>query len=71
MSGIMFYLVTYDFMHIGAFGVISMVEYGENKNLTVDDCKGLASRKPILATLMAIFMFSLAGIPPFAEFFGK
>ncbi len=71
MSGVMFYVVAYGFMNIGAFGVLSMVEYGENKNLTFDEYKGFASRKPLLAALMAIFMFSLSGIPPFAGFFGK
>jgi NADH-quinone oxidoreductase subunit N len=69
-SGIMFYLVTYTFMNIGAFGVLSLIENGE-KNLTYDDYKGLASKNPILAAMMAVFMFSLAGIPPFAGFFGK
>ncbi len=71
MSGVMFYVVAYGFMNIGAFGILSMVEYGENKNLTFDEYKGFASRKPFLAALMAIFMFSLSGIPPFAGFFGK
>lgn len=71
MSGVMFYIVAYGFMNIGAFGVLSMTEYGENKNLTFDEYKGLATRKPFVAALMAIFMFSLSGIPPFAGFFGK
>jgi len=71
MSGVMFYVVAYGFMNIGAFGVLSMVEYGVDKNLTFDEYKGLALRKPFLAAMMAIFMFSLAGIPPFAGFFGK
>ncbi len=71
MSGVMFYIVAYGFMNIGAFGVLSMTEYGENKNLTFDEFKGLATRKPFVAALMAIFMFSLSGIPPFAGFFGK
>ncbi len=51
--------------------VLSMIEYGEKRNLTFDEYKGFASRKPFLAALMAIFMFSLSGIPPFAGFFGK
>jgi NADH-quinone oxidoreductase subunit N len=71
MSGVMFYVVAYGFMNIGAFGVLSMTEYGENKNLTFDEYKGLATRKPVVAALMAIFMFALSGIPPFAGFFGK
>ena len=69
-TGIMFYLMSYTFMNIGAFGIISLVENGE-KNLTYDDYKGLGSRSPVLAGMMAVFMFSLAGIPPFAGFVGK
>ncbi len=69
-SGIMFYLATYMFMNIGAFGVLSLVETN-GKNLTYDDYRGLASKRPMLAAAMAVFMFSLAGIPPFAGFFGK
>jgi NADH-quinone oxidoreductase subunit N len=71
MSGIMFYLVAYGFMNIGAFGILSIVESKAGGNLTFDDYKGLASRRPLLALLMAVFMFSLSGIPPFAGFFGK
>ncbi len=71
ISGVMFYVVAYGFMNIGAFGVLSMAEYGEDKNLTFDEFKGFATRKPLLAAMMAIFMFSLSGIPPFAGFFGK
>ena len=68
--GILFYLVTYTFMNIGAFGLLSILEKNE-KNLTFSDYAGLASRRPMLAAAMAVFMFSLAGIPPFAGFFGK
>jgi len=70
-SGIIFYLVTYTFMNIGAFGVLSLLEKDEEKNLSFDDYAGLGFKKPFLAALMSIFMFSLAGIPPFAGFFGK
>ncbi len=71
MSGVIYYIVAYGFMNVGAFGILSMVEYGAGKNLSFDEFKGLAVRKPALAALMAIFMFSLSGIPPFAGFFGK
>jgi len=47
------------------------VEQQEDKRLTFDDYAGLSARQPALAALMSIFMFSLAGIPPFAGFFGK
>jgi len=70
-TGILFYLVTYTFMNIGAFGVLSLIEKEEERNLTFDDYAGLGSKKPLIAALMSIFIFSLAGIPPFAGFFGK
>ncbi|MBI3586044.1 MAG: NADH-quinone oxidoreductase subunit N [Ignavibacteriales bacterium] len=70
-TGILFYLSAYVFMNIGAFGIISWMEQQDDKKLTFDDYAGLSSQHPAVAALMAIFMFSLAGIPPFAGFFGK
>jgi NADH-quinone oxidoreductase subunit N len=70
-TGVLFYLSTYTFMNIGAFGVLSLLEREEEKNLNFDDYAGLGTRRPFLAALMAVFMISLAGIPPFAGFFGK
>lgn len=70
-AGIIFYLAAYTFMNLGAFGIIAIIE-GENEtNLSLESYSGLASRRPLLAALLALFMFSLAGIPPFAGFFGK
>ena len=70
-TGILFYLMAYAFMNIGAFGIVSWIEQQNDKKLTFDDYAGLSTKQPALAALMAIFMFSLAGIPPFAGFFGK
>ena len=70
-NGILFYLSAYTVMNVGAFGVLSVLESNDGQNLTFDDYAGLSSKRPVLAGLMAIFMFSLAGIPPFAGFFGK
>lgn len=70
-QGVLFYLVAYTLMNVGAFGVLSFLESAEGQNLTFDDYAGLSSRQPALALLMAVFMFSLSGIPPFAGFFGK
>lgn len=71
LQGVMFYLAVYTMMNLGAFGVISLMERDEEKNLTYDEYAGLSSQKPFLAMLMAVFMFSLAGIPPFGGFFAK
>ena len=70
-SGVVYYLLAYSFMNLGAFGVISYIESHEDKYLKLSDYKGLSNQKPILAALLAIFMFALSGIPPFAGFFGK
>jgi NADH-quinone oxidoreductase subunit N len=70
-SGIIFYLAAYTFMNLGAFGIIALIE-GENEiNLELNDYAGLSRTNPGLAALMALFMFALSGIPPFAGFFGK
>jgi len=70
-AGIIFYLAAYTFINLGAFGIISMIE-GENDSRTgIDSYAGLNDKSPILAGLMALFMFALAGIPPMAGFFGK
>jgi len=70
-NGILYYLLAYTVMNLGAFGTLSILETPEGGHLNFDDYAGLSTRKPILAGLMALFMFSLAGIPPFAGFFGK
>ena len=70
-NGVVFYLAAYTVMNIGAFGVLSVLESPDGQNLTFDDYAGLPARRPVLAGLMALFMFSLTGIPPFAGFFGK
>lgn len=71
VAGIIFYLTAYAFMNIGAFAIISIVE-GENDSRTdMNAFAGLNSKSPVLAALMALFMFALAGIPPLAGFFGK
>jgi NADH-quinone oxidoreductase subunit N len=67
----LYYLVVYTFMNLGAFGVVLAVQRREENDLTTRQIAGLASRQPVLAALMAIFMFALIGIPPLAGFFGK
>jgi len=69
--GILFYIAAYTVMNIGAFSIVSVMEREDDKGLTFDDYAGLSSKQPYFAALMALFMFSLAGIPPFAGFFGK
>ncbi len=70
-TGVLYYMLAYTFMQIGAFGVVSVLENKEGKYLQISDYEGLAQKYPVIAALMALFMFSLAGLPPFAGFFGK
>ncbi|MDP8206960.1 MAG: NADH-quinone oxidoreductase subunit N [Candidatus Electryonea clarkiae] len=72
-SAILFYLVVYAIMNIGAFLVAIAVNRDESdeKGYSYEDYRGLGFRKPILAFAMMIFMLSLTGIPPTAGFFGK
>lgn len=70
-TGILFYLAAYTMTNLGAFGIISWVEQADDTKLTFDDYAGLSAQRPAVAALLSLFMFSLAGIPPFAGFFGK
>jgi NADH-quinone oxidoreductase subunit N len=58
-------------MQLGAFVVLAMIERDVERSVELEDCAGLSSSHPVLTALMALFMFSLAGIPPMAGFFGK
>ncbi|MDX2127822.1 MAG: NADH-quinone oxidoreductase subunit N [Chloroherpetonaceae bacterium] len=69
-SGILFYLFIYTLMNIGAFGVVGVLE-SLGKEPTKDGFIGLSKEHPIFAAVMAVFMLSLAGIPPLAGFVGK
>jgi len=69
-SATLFYAVVYAITLVGAFGVVAVV-HSESGGDDLENFSGLAARAPLLAGCMAIFMFSLAGIPPLAGFFGK
>lgn len=70
-ASVIFYLCSYALMTMGAFAVISVIEKNENDSVQVDDLAGLAKNQPLLAFSLAIFLLSLAGIPPAIGFFGK
>ena len=69
--GMTFYITAYLFMQTGSFIIVSIFERNKNKNLEFSDYAGLYKKHPLMSALMAIFMFSLAGLPPMAGFFGK
>src|SRR2546430_529588 len=69
-SAALFYASVYAVTLVGAFGVVAMVRH-ETGGDDFSNFRGLAFRSPFMAGCMAIFMLSLAGIPPLAGFFGK
>jgi len=70
-EAIFFYLTAYALMTLGAFGVIVMLSTPERPVETVEDLAGLSQTHPASALAMAVCLFSLAGIPGLAGFFGK
>ncbi len=70
-AGILFYILAYTFMNLGAFGVLILLARRGDELNNIEDLQGLAQSQPWAAALMALFMFSLAGVPPAAGFFGK
>ena len=70
LGAILFYLIVYFFMNLGAFYVVVLIA-NEAGSEMIDGYRGLATRAPFVAAAMAIFLFSLTGIFPFAGFFGK
>ena len=70
-SALMFYLVVYVFMNLGAFGVIVVLANRGQDADRIDDFAGLAESRPGLAALMTLFMIALAGIPGTGGFMAK
>ena len=70
VASMMFYVVAYVAMNLGAFLVVIVLEeqFGVE---TVDDCRGMGWRSPMLCGLMAVFLISLTGLPPTGGFWGK
>jgi len=70
-SSSMFYIVAYVFTTLGTFGIVMLLSRQGFESEQIDDLKGLGKRSPWYAAVMAIFMFSLAGIPPTVGFYAK
>ncbi len=71
ISGAMFYLVAYAAMILGAFAVVVVVSRTGEQRTSLGSYRGLARRSPVLGALLALFLLSLAGIPPTAGFIAK
>jgi NADH-quinone oxidoreductase subunit N len=68
---LLFYLLTYSFMTLGAFAVLTSLSDKDEVRDSYSDFAGLGFRRPFLALAMSLFMLSLAGFPPLAGFTGK
>ncbi|MCF6183118.1 MAG: NADH-quinone oxidoreductase subunit N [Bacteroidales bacterium] len=69
-SSVIYFLAIYIFSNIGAFGVVQAVSLASGKE-NISDYNGLYRTNPKISLILMISLFSLAGIPPIAGFFGK
>lgn len=70
MTSVIYYILVYIFSNLGAFGVVTAISNFSGKE-NIDDYNGLYQTNPKLSLIMTLALFSLAGIPPVAGFFGK
>ena len=70
MTAVVYFMLIYVFTNLAAFGVISVIAH-ETGNETIPSYNGLYRTNPLLSLTMMLALFSLAGIPPVAGFFGK
>ena len=70
MTSVVYFILIYVFSNLAAFGVAAAISSQTNKE-NIDDYKGLYQTNPFLSWVLALALFSLAGIPPTAGFFGK
>ncbi|MEW6056568.1 MAG: NADH-quinone oxidoreductase subunit N [Bdellovibrionota bacterium] len=70
-TSVVVYLIAYVVMNLGAFAIVSLLGERGDRNTDVQDYAGLGFKNPALGFAMAVFMFSMAGIPPTLGFAGK
>jgi NADH-quinone oxidoreductase subunit N len=71
ISGSLFYLLAYAFMIVGSFGVVTLVARRGDEGHTLDDYRGLSTRRPGLALLFTVFLLAQAGVPLTSGFLAK
>jgi NADH-quinone oxidoreductase subunit N len=71
IGALLFYLLVYAIATIGTFAALDYLGRKETQLDTIDELAGLGRTRPAIAALLGVFMFSLAGIPPLAGFWGK
>jgi NADH-quinone oxidoreductase subunit N len=70
-AAVLFYLLTYALVKVGAFTIVSQFGGLGEKHLQLDDFAGLAERQPVVAAVLSLFLLSLLGLPVTAGFLGK
>lgn len=70
-AAILFYLVVYALMDLGAFGAVALLSPGLSDRDAIEEYRGTGFSQPWLGALLTVCLFSLAGLPPFAGFIGK
>ena len=70
MASVIYYVLVYIFSNLAVFGVVAAISNARGKE-NIDEYNGLYQSNPGLSLIMLLGLFSLAGIPPFAGFFGK
>ena len=71
IQAVLFYLIVYSTMTLGVFGTILLLRKNGKPIETINDFDGLGSTSPLLALVLAVFLFSLTGLPPTGGFWGK
>lgn len=70
-AAVLFYLLGYALVKVGAFTIVSQLGGAGEKYLTIDDYAGLGERRPVVAAMLSLFLLSLLGLPVTAGFLGK
>ena len=70
-AAVLFYLLTYALVKVGAFTIVSQFGGAGEKHLQLDDFAGLGARQPVVAAVLSLFLLSLLGLPVTAGFLGK
>lgn len=71
VSATIFYVVTYSLTALAGFGILTMLSKGDFECQSLEDLKGLSKTHPVMAALVMLVMFSMAGIPPLVGFYAK
>src|SRR5215216_4589919 len=71
IAAVIFYLLTYAVMNIGAFAVVQLIARSGDRRTSIEDYRGIGFESPVLAFSLSLFMLSLLGMPLTAGFMGK